>query len=58
MSAPWQQVLANVGALNNAQAPFSYWVDGDAIVGYWDVAKSPRSASHRLTASTRSTASL
>lgn len=39
MSAPWQQVLANVGALNNAQAPFSYWVDGDAIVGYWDVAK-------------------
>ena len=39
MTAPWQQVLANVGALNNPQAPFSYWVDRDAIVGHWCVAK-------------------
>ena len=38
MTAPWQ-LLANVEALNNPQAPFSYWVDRDAIVGHWFVAK-------------------
>jgi|GEM_PF-6586728 len=39
MATPWEQVLAEVPALNNPQAPFSYTVDNGAIVGYWDVAK-------------------
>lgn len=36
---PWQDVLAHVTTLNDPQAPFSYAVDGDVIVGHWDIAK-------------------
>ncbi|MFV0451878.1 MAG: hypothetical protein ACK5LS_06490 [Propioniciclava sp.] len=36
---PWPDVLARLDSLNDPQAPFSYAVDGDAIVGTWDIAK-------------------
>lgn len=39
MATPWQQVLAQLGSINNPQEPFSYVVEGDRIVGSWDVAK-------------------
>jgi len=40
MAIPWQQVLEQVPALNDPQAPFSYSVTPEGvIVGFWDVAK-------------------
>ena len=39
MATPWRQVLAQLGSINNPQEPFSYGVEGDRIVGFWDVAK-------------------
>lgn len=39
MATPWTDVLAAVPTLNDDQAPFSYGVDGETIVGTWDVAK-------------------
>lgn len=37
--APWSQVLAEAGSLNDPANPFSFGVEGDALVGYWDIAK-------------------
>lgn len=36
---PWPQVLANLTSLNQPETPFSYAVEDDHIVGFWDVAK-------------------
>jgi hypothetical protein len=39
MATPWQQVLQQVPSLNRNDAPFSYTVENQTIVGFWDVAK-------------------
>ena len=39
MATPWRQVLAQLGSITNPHEPFSYGVEGDRIVGFWDVAK-------------------
>lgn len=38
-TTPWESVLAQANILNDPQVPFSYSVDGDTIVGTWDMAK-------------------
>lgn len=37
--APWSQVLAEAQSLNDPANPFSFAVEGEALVGYWDIAK-------------------
>lgn len=39
MATPAAQVLAAVPSLNSDAEPFTYAVDGDRIVGTWDVVK-------------------
>lgn len=36
---PWSEVLTRVASLNDPNVPFSFSVDGNVIVGFWDVAK-------------------
>ncbi len=36
---PWPNVLQGVDSLNDPQAPFRFAAEGDALVGYWDVAQ-------------------
>ena len=39
MTTPLHQLLAAVPALNDSREPFVYTVDGDDIVGTWDIVK-------------------
>jgi hypothetical protein len=39
MTTPLPQLLAAVPALNDPQEPFAFAVDGDRIVGTWDIVK-------------------
>ena len=39
MTTPLADVLAAVPSLNDANKPFAYAVEGDTIVGSWDIVK-------------------
>ena len=39
MATPLRELLAAVPGLNDPQQPFTYTVEGDTIVGTWDIVK-------------------
>ena len=39
MTTPLRDLLAAVPSLNDPQQPFTYTVEGDTIVGTWDIVK-------------------